>query len=454
MWQWLFSGEHKIEKFDRPILLRLFRKVLYSDTDQKFEEAKNEMFESEVYQKYPNFKDHVENDLLPRSNEWSLLHRVKEQLPTNAVNTSNHVESSYRVTKDLKFNRIRAYNLVEMVQIECDDSNHYAKRCIDMANNTLNSRLKNQHSRYLSKKVNIDETKIIKEDDGTFTVPSETKNDVSYSVNIELRTCTCYQGRNKGPCKHKNIVSTTQELPSFDVVPETNPQMRAIWMYLGTGKQVRMSYFMPLSIPGGNPLLENEPNYVEPVETIEPMLVDDIPDDIPEDIPESIPEASEKNKDSHEENQIEETEIQFNNVLEKMKALYFDRIKHDATGYAKAFKTLELHIDRMPKTNDSALQDAVCKFGENSTNAVTATTKKNGKKMNVQSTTVSRRVNVTRGRQAALRGAPRKGHTGPTREIDENGIVRHKLPGAKKKKMQIHLLSKAVNEVRGASKKH
>ena len=106
-----------------------------------------------------------------------------------------------------------------------------------------------------------------------------------------------------------------------------------------------------------------------------------------------------------------------------MKALYFDRIKHDATGYAKAFKTLELHIDRMPKTNDSALQDAVCKFGENSTNAVTAKTKKNGKKMNVQSTTVSRRVNVTRGRQAALRGAPRKGHTGPTREIDENGMV-------------------------------
>ena len=149
VWQWLFSGEHNIYKFDRPILLRLFRKVLYSDTEQKFQDAQNEMFESEVYQKYLNFQDHVENDLLPRSHEWSLLHRVKEQLPTFAVNTSNYFESSFQVTKDLKFNRIRAYNLVEMVKIECDDSNHYSKRCTDMDNNTLDSRLKTKRA-YLS----------------------------------------------------------------------------------------------------------------------------------------------------------------------------------------------------------------------------------------------------------------------------------------------------------------
>ena len=51
-----------------------------------------------------------------------------------------------------------------------------------------------------------------------------------------------------------------------------------------------------------------------------------------------------------------------------------------------------------------------------------------------QSTALSRRVNVTRGRQAALRGAPRKGHTGKKHETDENGIVRFKLPGSKKKR--------------------
>ena len=201
---------------------------------------------------------------------------------------------------------------------------------------------------------------------------------------------------------------------------------------------------MPLSNPNGNPLAESEPNHVDPIEIIEPMQVD-----------KDITENHEHIGDEDESNKIEDTEKQFHDVMEKIKALYFDRIKHDATGYAKAFKTLEMHIDRMPKTNDSALQDAVFKFGENSTKAVTPATRKKGKNMRVQSTAISRRFHAIRGSQAALRGAPRKGHTGSKKETDENGIVRYKLPGAKKKKTaQNHLLSSAVEVIRGASKKH
>ena len=163
-----------------------------------------------------------------------------------------------------------------------------------MANNTLNSRLKNQNSRFLSRKINIDETEIIKEDDGTFTVPSETKTDVSYLVDLELRICTCHQGRNKVPCKHKNIVITTQDLPSFDIVPETIPEMRTMWMYLGTGKKVRMSYFVPLSNPNKNLVEESEPDHVEPVEIVEPMQVDE---DIPKNHEHAEDEHEEKNED-------------------------------------------------------------------------------------------------------------------------------------------------------------
>ena len=60
-------------------------------------------------------------------------------------------------------------------------------------------------------------------------------------------------GRLKGPCKHKSIVSETQNIPSFDVVPTQNPEMRAIFMYLGTGKKPDPNWFKPLSSARTNP---------------------------------------------------------------------------------------------------------------------------------------------------------------------------------------------------------
>ena len=99
-----------------------------------------------------------------------------------------------------------------------------------MGNNLLTSRLNNQKSRYLAKKRSIDPSKIVRIDSSTFLVPSETKKEVLYEVNMELRLCECYMGQLKGPCKHKSIVSTTQNIPSFDVVPTENPEKRALFM--------------------------------------------------------------------------------------------------------------------------------------------------------------------------------------------------------------------------------
>ena len=44
-------------------------------------------------------------------------------------------------------------------------------------------------------------------------------------------------------CKHRAIVSINQHLPSFDLVPEDNPEMRRMWMFIGTGKYVDLDYF-------------------------------------------------------------------------------------------------------------------------------------------------------------------------------------------------------------------
>ena len=115
-WQFIFKSENQVEKFDKPKLLRMMRKILYAETSQDFEEAVAEMKENPVYNKYERYKIYMEEKVLPRSKEWSLQHRVEARLPTNNVNVSNYVETSFRVTKELKFNRHRAHNLAEMVR--------------------------------------------------------------------------------------------------------------------------------------------------------------------------------------------------------------------------------------------------------------------------------------------------------------------------------------------------
>ena len=225
----------------------MFRKIVYSDTEDMYNISLNSMKDHETYRKYPQFAHHIETSVLVRNDEWSLLYRLKERLPTSSVNTTNYVESSFRWTKESQFNWHRAYNLLDLLKIVMDDSQYHARRCIDMANNTLTSRLKTQKSRYLFPKTSIDVSKIEKIDESTFSVPSETVKDKFYTVDIELRLCTCYKGLLKGPCKHKAIVASSQALPSFDVVPSENPEMRSLYMYLGRGQRTNINWFLPLS---------------------------------------------------------------------------------------------------------------------------------------------------------------------------------------------------------------
>ena len=74
-----------------------------------------------------NFKAHVQNKILLRHNEWSMKDRYEKQLPTLYQNNTNYVEYSFRMTKDIQFYRLKAYNLADMVNICMDDSKFYSR---------------------------------------------------------------------------------------------------------------------------------------------------------------------------------------------------------------------------------------------------------------------------------------------------------------------------------------
>ena len=120
--------------------MHLFKKLVYGKTYQEFQNYEQEM--RDVFKKYENYQKYV-NNLILRKNEWSLLFRINQRLPTSNQNTTNICETSLRREKEEGFNRYRAYNLTDMVRMIVDSSEGYAMRCVDAANGSLNQRLKN-----------------------------------------------------------------------------------------------------------------------------------------------------------------------------------------------------------------------------------------------------------------------------------------------------------------------
>ena len=389
-WQWIFSSQNKIEKKDKQALLQMMRKLVYSETQEDFDSEFEEMSNDPTFLKYPNYSKHMNENILPRKDEWSLMFRISSKLPTNNVNCSNYCEVSFRITKDLKFNRNRAFNQLELLKTECDDSSYYSQRCVDVASNTLTSRLVNQNSRFLNRRaVAIDPDKIRRESDGTFTVPSETKEDVEYSVDMDLRLCSCPNGMLKGPCKHRKVVATSQNMLSFDIIPESSPEMRSIWMELGTGRKTPFDYFLPLSDPseasGENVTRQN------------PMVIAE------------VAELDERNGEREARNEIEQdpterietAKTKLSTLLQSINDMYSERIHHDIVGYEKALKSFANHLNRFPTTNDAALQKALHNFGETQTESLKGGRRKNGSKIPVQVTSRARRQYKMRGSRVA-----------------------------------------------------
>ena len=88
-----------------------FRAMVYAENEQKFVEKVEAFDNDEVIASYPNFKNHIQTFYMSRVDKWSRHKRLS--LPTHGNDTTNYVESSFRILKDKTFQRHKAYNLVK-----------------------------------------------------------------------------------------------------------------------------------------------------------------------------------------------------------------------------------------------------------------------------------------------------------------------------------------------------
>ena len=476
LWRWLWDSTHKIDKCDRPTIFNLFKDVLYAMNENQFKEMKKKLLGNRTVKKYQNLLDHMNKDILPRKDEWSLVTRFKNNYSTNNVNTTNYAEVSFRITKENQFGRVKAYSFAELLDIVLDDSAYYVQRCIDIGNNRT-SQFQNQKSRYLAKKCNIDVSQISEIDNSipnSFLVPSEYNDDKFYEVKMDLRLCECPQGMLRGPCKHKQVVCAQFDIATPDVIPSsdsvTDCKLRAFYHFVATGTMKDMNWYRPLShgdelkIPDfdGSDIFsfmrvcEEENDQVQPEKTTQDT--DDVLSVNGETDPPSPPQyvaydsdgerltGEDKIQGLSKEELIEYFENSVQQFTENVKA----RIHDDFEYYEKAILNFTKNVQTVQKSTPGMFTKAMYTFTKE-THFTAKKGRKSGRHIGVNNTHKSRRAFKVRGSGSAPKGRPTKLTQPKKRSGEPTACV---LPAKVRKTKHPRNLSKAVAANRAAEKKH
>ena len=84
--------------------------LFYAKTEKDYFVKKEELLLDDTCLKCPNLIDHLENPYFKRKHTWAISVQNDEELPT--------VEASFRISKDSQFNQTKAFNLVDLLDID------------------------------------------------------------------------------------------------------------------------------------------------------------------------------------------------------------------------------------------------------------------------------------------------------------------------------------------------
>lgn len=135
IWRWLHDKNHNITLADRPHLLSLFKKSLYAESEELFEETFNELLNDDNCKCYANLVQYF-TQLYEEKQAFALCFRA--ELPVRGNHTNNFVESQFLVLKDTILRRVKEYNvigLVDKLTVELQD--HYKDKLLSIADGSF-----------------------------------------------------------------------------------------------------------------------------------------------------------------------------------------------------------------------------------------------------------------------------------------------------------------------------
>ncbi|KAE8736590.1 hypothetical protein FOCC_FOCC017955 [Frankliniella occidentalis] len=223
MWRFLLDSKHNIKAACRPELYFLFKQLVDCPDLSSFNAMYDELISLDIVKDNKTFREHVIKKKETAS-EWAMPFR--NHLLTRGHDTNNYNEVTTLCVKDQVFQRVKAYNMVQMFDFMTNDLDAYIKRRIT---DCLNNRMVN----YTSSRYFIPEDKIkslsvhSKISDTVYEVyNSESKK--KYKVDLVTDVCSCPIGRTGAPCKHQYFLVKTLGRTSAQFVPINDPQAKML----------------------------------------------------------------------------------------------------------------------------------------------------------------------------------------------------------------------------------
>ena len=237
-WTWLWDKKNGIEKKDKLLIMNIVRKMVYSHSENELERyyAKLTDPSEQIPCKYQKVCDRTSNHWKSR-HEWALIYRQK--LLTRGHNTNNIAEAGIRIIKDLVFERVKAYNLVQMFGFITETMElYFQNRLLEISHRHISRPLIRKYGKQFQAAANIDVCQT--DDHHIFHAYEKTIEDesvpIQFIVNTYISACSCHIGQSGAPCAHQVAVAAKQNIEANTLLPICQKEMRRLFAKVALGK--------------------------------------------------------------------------------------------------------------------------------------------------------------------------------------------------------------------------
>lgn len=256
VWRWLWDSKHNIPLEKRKILIKEFRTILYSESIVDAEHAYLKSTEKNL--DCPNWISYIQNYWSYRQ-KWCLCFR--DHTSRGHV-TNNYCEVAVRLFKDHVLCRVKAYNVLALIDLTCTALENYYKHRLREFSDSRNSSSRLFLQKMIKKTTYLKKEMIIQESDDEFLVPSEEESGLMYYVDTNSGLCSCSAALTGTFCKHQCAVYKYFGVKS-EYCPVITPTDRFNIAKIAYGDKVLdESFYEPFLKENNGPI-----NYVE-IETI------------------------------------------------------------------------------------------------------------------------------------------------------------------------------------------
>ncbi|KAK8385132.1 hypothetical protein O3P69_012136 [Scylla paramamosain] len=241
------SDDSEAERQSLHELLSAVKKMTFAGSVIALEKAYPEVQANDIASLYPNYLAHCKK-LYDRRQAWAVCYR--HDLLVRGNNTNNYAEAAMRILKDQIFERVRAYNIAQLLDFLVTRlPSYYERRLIDLANGRMDVTVS---KRFLPGASSIPKYDIIKIDAHNYEVRSQSKQDIVYHVDTSIWTCTCMAGMNGAPCKHQYAVVKNFGESSLNFIPLRDPHQREHLLFIATEKRMCVQVYTTAHCWNGN----------------------------------------------------------------------------------------------------------------------------------------------------------------------------------------------------------